>query len=497
MKHEHAAAGPGLKVCFVTAELAPIAKAGGLADVSAALLKYLTAAGHDIRLFLPAHAIIDRSQLEIHAVDYLLHMEQAIGPVRYRYHVLTARLPGTEHWFYLIDCPEAFTRASLYTSDADEYRRFLLLTHAAFACCQRMGFAPDVLHCNDWHTAMAPLWLRTVYRWDRLFARTRSVLTIHNVGYQGVQPATARAELLPGADAGLLHQDELRAGKINMLRHGVMYADAITAVSPNYACEITASDMGMGLQDSLRLRGAAVSGILNGVDYGIWDPRHDAYLPLHYNATQLQTKVEMKQRLLQRLLLPPPPANLRVPLLGIISRLVAQKGFELLFEPLPPLLEAGRVQLVVLGTGEPVIERFFAGLQERFPEAVHFHRGYSEELAHWIEAGSDLFLMPSLYEPCGLNQMYSLRYGTVPIVRRTGGLADTVQHFDAASGEGTGVVFNDFDATAMGWALEYALGLYQQRGTWRRVMQNGMAQDFSWQRQVREYTALYQRLLAG
>jgi starch synthase len=472
-----------LKICFITAELAPLAKAGGLADVSAALLKYLTADGHDVRLFMPAHASIDRSQLQIHGVDYLSDVEQPVGKLRYRYEVLTAKLPDSDAWFYLIDCPAAFDRPGIYTAEPDEYQRFLLLTHAALACC------------NDWHTAMAPLWLKTVYAWDALFARSKSVLTIHNVGYQGVQPASAAAELLPVPNHAALHQDELRAGRINMLRHGVMYADAVTTVSPTYAREITTPEYGLGLEDSLRLRGSAVVGILNGVDYSIWDPRVDPYVPVHFNAARLQLKAEMRRRLQERLGLAPTLPTQRVPLVGIVSRLVAQKGFELLRECLPPLVAAGKAQLAVLGSGDAALEIFFTSLQDAHPQAVHFHRGYSEELAHWIEAGSDMFLMPSRYEPCGLNQMYSLRYGTVPIVRRTGGLADTVQHFDTVTGRGTGVVFDHFDGIGMAWALEYALGLYQQRGNWRRLVQNAMAQDFSWQRQVGEYNALYQRLV--
>jgi len=483
-----------VKICFITAELAPLAKAGGLADVSAALLKYLTAAGHDLRLFMPAHSIIDRARLELRAVDGLQGLEQPIGPQRYRYSVLAARGPDSPIWCYLIDCPEAFDRPGIYTAAADEYRRFLLLTHAAFACCQRLGFAPDIMHCNDWHTAMGPLWLRSVYRWDALFARTRSVLTIHNVGYQGVQPAAAAAELLPVADRGALHQQDLRAGRINMLRHGVMYADAITTVSPTYAREITTPEYGLGLEDSLRARGDAVTGILNGVDYSIWDPRVDPYLPVHFSAALLHRKAQMQRLLRQRLGLASPAPEQRVPLAGVVSRLVAQKGFELLRECLPPLLASGRLQLAALGSGETQMEDFFATLARQHPLGAHFHRGYSEELAHWIEAGCDMLLMPSRYEPCGLNQMYSLRYGTVPIVRRTGGLADSVQHFDAATGQGTGIMFEHFDAAGMSWALEHALGLYQQRGAWHALMQNGMAQDFSWQRQVGAYTDLYQRL---
>jgi starch synthase len=483
-----------LKICFISAELAPLAKAGGLADVSAALLKYGNAAGHDLRLVMPAYARIDRAQMEMHQVDFLRDLDLQIGVQRYRYSVLTAKYPGTEVWFYLVDCPAVFGGPGIYSAAADEYRRFLLLTHAAFACCQRMGFAPDIIHSNDWHTAMAPLWLRTIYRWDALFARTRSVLTIHNVGYQGVQSAAAAAELLPAPDRSALHQEELRAGRINMLRHGVMYADAITAVSPTYAREITTPEYGLGLEDTPRARGNAVVGILNGVDYSIWDPRVDPYVPVHFNAAKLHLKAQMKLQLQQRMGLAQLSPEKRVPLAGIVSRLVAQKGFELLRDCLPPLLAAGRLQLAVLGSGDAELEQFFAGLQRLYPEACRFSRGYDEELAHWIEAGCDLFLMPSRYEPCGLNQMYSLRYGTVPIVRRTGGLADTVQHFEAATGQGTGIVFNDFDAIGMSWALEHALGLYQQRGVWRRLVHNAMAQDFSWQRQVGAYTALYQRL---
>ena len=483
-----------MKICFITAELAPLAKVGGLADVSAALFKYLTAGGHDLRLFMPAHAVIDRTQLTLRPVDGLSGLEQQIGPQRYRYDVLSACLAGSDARIYLIDCPEAYDRPAVYTAAADEYRRFLLLTHAAFACCQRLGFEPDILHCNDWHTAMAPLWLRTIYRWDALFAHTRSVLTIHNVGYQGVQPASAAGELLPAPDKGALHQDELRAGGINMLRHGVMYADAITTVSPTYAREITTAEYGMGLEDTLRARGSAVVGILNGVDYSIWDPRVDAYLPVHFNGATLKLKAQMKHQLQRRLGLAQSAPEHRVPVIGVVSRLVAQKGFGLLIDCLPPLVAAGKLQLAVLGTGDAPLETFFARLQGAYPDSVQFHNGYSEELAHWIEAGCDMFLMPSRYEPCGLNQMYSLRYGTVPVVRRTGGLADTVQHFDAATGQGTGIVFEHFDSAAMAWALDYALALYQQRGLWRRLVQNGMAQDFSWQRPVRQYTALYQRL---
>ena len=480
-----------LQICSISAEMTPFAKAGGLADVSGALVKYLHAAGHDIRLFLPGYSSIRRAGLERYPVEFLQDVPVRIGAHDFSFSVETVRLPGSQAFVYLIDCPVMFDRPSLYTQDPDEYRRFLLLTHAAFLCCQRMGFAPQILHCNDWHTAMAPLWLRSIYRWDALFAHTRSVMTIHNIGYQGVVGAVAGGELLAGAGIELLHQEELRTGRINMLRHGLLYADLLTTVSPSYAREIQTAEYGLGLEDTLRARSGALLGILNGVDYEEWDPRVDGWLPRHYGAAQLGIKAGLKEEFLTRVGL---HAAERRPLIGMVSRLATQKGFDLLITALPKLLASRDFNLTVLGTGETPYETFFTQLAKQHPGRVYFKRGYSDELAHWIEAASDMFLMPSRYEPCGLNQMYSLRYGTVPIVRRTGGLADSVQHVDVTAGTGTGVVFNDYNEVAVSWAIGYALDLYQQKGAWRRLVQAGMAQDFSWNRQVQRYVEAYERL---
>jgi starch synthase len=481
-----------LRICFVTAEMVPFAKAGGLADVAGALVKYLHADGHDIRLFMPAYSSIRRDGLEIYPVDFLQNIPLQLGGYAYTFSVLTARLPDSAAFVYLIDCPACYDRPTIYTNGADEHRRFLLLTHAAFLCCQRMSFAPQIMHFNDWHTAIGPLLRRTMYGWDGLFQAARSVLTIHNIGYQGVVSASAVAEVLPSGPVSLLHQDELRAGRINLLRHGVMYADLLTTVSPTYAREIQTAEYGMGMQGDLHARADRLVGILNGVDYDAWDPRHDRYLPQRYNANQLGIKAALKQQLLQRLNL---PRREHTPLVGIISRFAEQKGFDLLFNVLPQLLAAREFQLAVLGSGEPRYEDFFAALQRRFPAQVHLHRGYNDELAHWIEAASDIFLMPSRYEPCGLNQMYSLRYGSVPVVRRTGGLADSVQDFDLATGQGTGVLFSDYSPGAVDRALSTALDLYRNRGAWRRLVRNGMGQDFSWKRQIPQYVEQYQLLL--
>ena len=480
-----------LRICFATAEMAPFAKAGGLGDVSGALVKYLHAAGHDIRLFMPAYAAIRREGLEIYPVEFLQDVPVQIGAHQYRFSVQTARLPGSRTFVYLVDCPALYARPTIYGSAPDEHRRFLLLTHAAFLGCQGMGFAPQILHCNDWHTAIGALWLRSVYAWDKLFRHTRSVLTIHNIGYQGVVGLAERAEVLPDADASLLHRDDLKAGRINLLRHGALYADLVTTVSPTYAREIQTAEYGMGLEDTLRLRADTLVGILNGVDYDEWDPRVDAYLPRHFGANQLGIKAGIKEEFLARLKL---DGAERRALIGVVSRLATQKGIDLMMATLPQLLAARDFNLVVLGSGETAYEDFFDDLQRRHPRRVLFHRGYDESLSHWIEAASDLFLMPSRYEPCGLNQMYSMRYGTVPIVRRTGGLADSVRPFDTVTGQGTGIVFNDYSADAVAWAVNHALDLYQQKGNWRRLVQNGMAQDFSWHRQVQRYVEQYERL---
>ena len=482
-----------LAICLLAAEVAPLSKTGGLADVAGALTGYLHGAGHEVRLFSPAYDFIDRRACGAAPVAGLAQIPLTLGSHSYEFSVLRASLPQGAT-AYLIDCPELYARGPIYTSDPDEHLRFLALTRAALSVCLRLRFAPQIIHCNDWHTAFAPLYLRTVYASEPLFARAQSVLTIHNIGYQGIFPAALVSDLGLSAQARrLLYQPELTAGRINALRHGILYADTITTVSPTHAREICTDEYGMGLQDSLRTRAAqgALSGILNGVDYAEWDPRRDRYVPLHFDADSLAVKKQLKRELLARRRL---GSAAEVPLAGMVSRLAGQKGIELMFEALPRVLERRALSVVVLGSGDPVYEQFFGDLEQRFAHRVSYQRGYHEELAHWIEAASDMFLMPSRYEPCGLNQMYSLRYGTVPIVRRTGGLADSVEHYDPASGRGTGVVFNDFDPPALEWALNTALDLYALPAEWTRMVRNGMQCDFSWQHQGAEYVELYRRL---
>ena len=477
-----------LKICFAASEVTPFAKTGGLADVAAALPRQLHAAGHEVRTFLPLHSVIDPREYGLQTVDFLQNVSVKLDWRTVTFSVWTAPMPHSDLAVYFVDCPELFHRPQLYTSDPDEPRRFALFSRAVIECCQRMGWAPDVIHCNDWHTALIPLLLRTVYAWDRLFGTTRTALTIHNIGYQGVFSAGWIDELGLGEWRHLFDQDDVRSGRVNFLRTGLIYADVITAVSPTYAREIRTPKYGMGLEDLLNSRAPRLVGILNGVDYDEWSPERDRFIPHRYSRRRLEGKTKTKRYLLGQLGL---DTDAAAPLLGVVSRLVPQKGFDLCFPVLPELLVTTPLRIAILGTGDSSYEEFFQWLHRRFPDRAVYYRGYNEELAHLIEAGSDMFLMPSRYEPCGLNQLFSLRYGTPPIVRRTGGLADSVTQFDPRSGEGTGFVFEHFTPDGLRWALGMALETYGRPMLWRQLVRNAMAQDFSWARQAERYIELY------
>jgi len=477
-----------VNILFVASEVAPYAKTGGLADVAAALPKALRSLGHDVRVFLPFYGSLDTKGVTLELV--VRELEIRLGRHRYAVAIVTAT-DAAGATVYLVHCPALYHRASIYTGDADEHLRFLVLGRAALATCQRLGFAPDVVHCNDWQTGLLPLTIKTRYAWDRLFARTKTLLTIHNLNYQGAFPARVVGDLGLDDSLHLLHQDQLAVDRVNFLLHGILYADGISTVSPTYAHEIQTPEHGAGLDGLLRERSSTVVGILNGVDYDEWSPERDRLIPFRYDARDRRGKAADKGALLARFDLPHVE---RVPVIGIVSRLAGQKGFALIGEAMPDLLRRHRVQLVVLGSGEQRFERMFHQLEAGFPQQVGFHRGFSNELAHLIEAGSDMFLMPSVYEPCGLNQMYSLRYGTVPIVHRTGGLADTVRPWNQSTGSGTGFVFEHHDRAGLRWAVERALATYRDGPAWSRLVENGMAEDFSWAAQAKLYELLYTRL---
>jgi starch synthase len=482
-----------LKLCILSSEIVPFAKTGGLADVAGALVLELCSLGHDVRAFMPLYAPIRAMHPDLQPVGGVGQVQIFVGTAHYEFTLRTTRFPGTDVPIYFVDCPAMFDRAGFYTNDADEHRRFLLFTRAVIEACQHVGFAPDVFHCNDWHTAFLPLYLKTVYSWDRLFTRSRTLLTIHNIGYQGVMPASAAADIGLGHGEFQLDQADLRLGLINSLKHGIRFADAVNTVSPTYAREICSAPLGMGLQTVLSARADGVSGILNGVDYREWDPQVDPHLTAHFGPSDLNGKRANKRLLLVSAALTVAES---APLIGMVTRLTEQKGIDVLFGALPQLLQRRGCGLIVLGSGEARYTVFFQGLAAQFPGRVSFHSGYDEALAHLIEAGSDLFLMPSRYEPCGLNQMYSLRYGTIPVVHNTGGLADSVQHFDPQSGTGTGCVFNNYDVPAVTWALNTTLDWFADGELWRRLMQNAMAQNFSWSQQVKSYESIYSRLVA-
>jgi len=479
---------------MVSSEVAPFAKTGGLADVAAAVTRFLGREGHDVRLLMPFYECIRAGDWKIEPDPRLAGIDVPMGEQTFRCSISRVALPDSDVEVLLLDCPQLYGRDRLYGYDSDEYLRFGVLSRAAPVLCQWMEWAPDIIHLNDWHTALTSLYLKAEQGWDELFAKTKTLLTLHNIAYQGVFPESVLGELGLEQHRELLHQDDLEQGQINFLKTGILYADALTTVSETYAREIQTPDFGMGLQEMLKARSDSLFGIINGVDYGEWSPETDELIAQKYSAADLEGKVANKRALLEAFDL---AYDERAPLLGIVTRLAAQKGLELLMEVLPVVLKESDARLVVLGSGDEKYEKYFQWLRDAFPEQAGFYRGYHNELAHQIEAGADVFLMPSRYEPCGLNQMYSLRYGTVPVVRRTGGLADTVEPFDAATGKGTGFVFDEFSGQALLDSIREALVVWKDRAAWKQLVQNGMARDFSWDRQGKHYLELYRRLIGA
>ena len=484
-----------MNVLFVSSEVAPFAKTGGLGDVAAALPRALGARGHDVRIVMPMYARVQTPDRKFEPV--IREAVLVLGGTRIVFSVFeSSGLPDSNVPVYFVRCSGLYDRQGIYTQDHDEHLRFAVLSWAALVLCQRLGFRPDIVHANDWQTGLLPLLLRTMFAWDRLFAGTRSVLTIHNIGHQGTFGSHAIADVGLSDASQHFHQEQLREGRINFLLTGILYANALTTVSPTYAREIQTPAHGVGLDGFLRQRREVLFGILNGIDENEWSPETDTRIPHTYAADTLEGKEKNKQALVESAGLRYLP---RVPVIGIVSRLAWQKGFDLCMQVLPRVLAKRAVQLVILGTGEPQYEKFFASLAFQFPRQVAYKRSFSEPLAHLIEAGSDMFLMPSRYEPCGLNQMYSLRYGTVPIVHRTGGLADTVTPFDAGRRSGNGFVFDHFDEGGLGFGIAQALAVWgsgegDDRERWRALQRNGMRARFGWNERVTAYEMVYRMI---
>lgn len=483
-----------VRILTLCAEFAPFAKIGGLADVTAGLSHWLSGRGHQVVAVLPYYGAL-RTQgvrLEPHAVVGPRYWEAGANPIRYAVHRLAGADPAGPA-VYAVDAPDLFG-GSVYSSGENEAMRFLLLSRAALELAVEAGFAPDILHCHDWHAAPAALMVRERFAAERVFRQAYTVLTLHNIGYQGVFDAVLLARCGEAALTRLFAAEDLREGQVNFLRAGIAHADALTTVSPTHAREIQTPEYGMGLDELLRSRRHRLAGILNGVDYGRWSPEHDPHLPQHYSAADLCGKRVVRAALLDDLGLALPAG---VPLVGLVSRLAGQKGIDLILEALPAMLDRRPFGCALLGDGEPA---YVAGLQEltqRFPGRVAHVQAQDEPLAHRIIAGSDLLLVPSRYEPCGLTQLYAMRYGTVPVVRMTGGLADTVTHFDPSTGIGTGCVFRDADVGGLTWGLDTALDWFGDERAWQQLVRNGMRQDYSWDHQGPQYEALFARLAGG
>jgi starch synthase len=480
-----------MKIAFASSEAYPFAKTGGLGDVVGALPKALTELGCDVKVFLPKYSSIDHNKFDLSYCWPIGEMPIRVYGKVYNVNVFTSTLPNSEVTIYLIDSPEYFARPQIYTNDTDEDERFILFSKSVLEALQRLKWQPDVINCNDWQTGLIPLYIKDNYSWDKFFDPIAMVFTIHNIGYQGRFPKEAlyKAEIKPE----LFYENSPVEiwNSVSFLKIGLMYADMINTVSQTYAQEIMTPEYGAGLEGVLHYRKDDFYGIVNGVDYHIWNPEDDRHIPFHYNRESLHRKIENKKFLMDAVRLPFHPEK---PLIGIISRLVAQKGFDLIEKAFSELVNID-AQWVILGSGEDQYEEFFRRTAYYYPEKIYTYIGYNNELSHLVEAGADIFLMPSHYEPCGLNQIYSLRYGTVPVVRKTGGLADTVSdwHELMYKGDetGTGFTFNEYTPEALYSTLYRAVKTFDDKTTWQKIMYNGMTEDFSWEVSAKKYLELY------
>ena len=486
-----------LDILFIASEVDPFAKTGGLADVSGALPKAIKNFEHEIRIMMPRYGSINERKGKLHEMMRLKEIEIPVGSKTYQASVKSSFIANnnTKIQVYFLDNHSLFGRSGLYVHPdtkkdyADNDERFIFFSRGVLEVLKKLGWQPDIIHCNDWQTGLVPAYLKTLYRNDPFYRDTKTVFTIHNMAYQGIFPkAVLPKTLLP---AEVLSEAGVEAnGSLNMLKAGLVFADAVTTVSERYAEEIcTSAEFGCGLEGVVSKRKKDLTGILNGIDYGIWDPAVDEYLPHRYDSRTIDLKVENKKALLAKMGL---PFNDRIPVIGIISRLADQKGFDLIDEILEAMMKLD-LQLVVLGTGEKRYHDLFEKAHKKFPQKVGISLSFNEELAHLIEAGSDMFLMPSRYEPCGLNQMYSLRYGTVPIVRATGGLDDTIEDISQSSA-GTGFKFKNYNSGELLKTIQRAVQSYQDQPAWRKLMKNGMSKDFSWGSSAKKYIQLYRSL---
>ena len=484
---ERALSGGPLRVLVIASESVPFVKTGGPADVIGALPRALRRLGHDVRVILPRYSSIDPARWQLRPV-----VESLAVPMNHASELVSVSVtPETEALpVYFVGSEHYLQREKLY-GYSDDGERFILFCRAALEFTRHLGWAPDVTHCHDWHTAIIPNWMKTIYRDDPFFAHTATVYTIHNLAYQGIFGYRI-LEVAGLAEEGFLYAEipEL-AEVVDLMGRGIHYADAISTVSPRYAREILTPEFGERLDPVLRERKDRLYGILNGIDTQQSNPATDPYLTAHYDAFSLDQRPANKRALQEQMRL---PVSQCTPLIGIISRLTDPKGFDLLDQTLIPLIEQG-IQLVIAGAGDQHYHSMLQRLAARYPRQVSVHLTFNLETSAHIYAGSDMLLMPSRFEPCGLTQMLAMRYGSIPVVHRTGGLADTVQEFDPATETGNGFSFVKYDPFHLFAAVMRALEAYKFTDQWQRLMQRAMLADYSWDASAEQYVALYRRAM--
>lgn len=473
-----------LKVLFVAAEAVPFIKTGGLADVAGSLPKALTAQGVDIRVVMPKYENIPAEYQQ-----KMKHIGETTVNLSWRSQYCgVSKLTQDSVPFYFIDNEYYFKRSGLYGYD-DDAERFAFFSKAVFEILPLIDFVPDIIHCNDWHAGMVSVFLKDQYHFK--YPKLRTVYTIHNLRYQGVFGKDIMGDIL-GLDWKHFHEGGVEFdGAVNYMKSGIVYSDFITTVSQSYAEEIKCPFYGEQLDALLREKSHCLAGIINGIDYDVYDPRKDEKIYHKYSTENIYDKVENKVKLQEKLGL---PQNRSIPMIGLVARLVAPKGLDLIAHVIEELISGENVQIVILGTGESQYEELFRNMAWKYPRKVSANIMFDNELAQQIYAAADMFLMPSQYEPCGIGQLIALKYGTIPIVRETGGLKDSVRAYNKYDGTGNGFSFANYNAHELLFAIKKALGAYDDKSVWQGIIKNAMKSDFSWQRSAKQYLKLYENL---
>jgi starch synthase len=485
-----------MRILIATPEAVPYVKTGGLADVAGSLCKEYRRMKKEAYVILPLYKKIKNGPSPPEDTGVKINVpvgDTVIEGKIFSNQSLRAE-PQDEAPTYFIGCDKFFDRQELYGTPAGDYSdnasRFVFFSRGILAACKALNFTPDVIHCNDWQTGLVPLYLKTIYRDDKFFKNTATILTIHNLGYQGLFPPSD----MPLTNLGweLFNPEGIEFyGKVNFLKAGIISADILNTVSNTYAKEILNKEFGGGLDGVLRMRGSGLYGVINGIDYEEWDPSRDKFIPANYSLNDISGKASCKKELMRLLFGPLDILDAeRIPLIGIVGRLSAQKGLDLVLQSIAELLSFG-VKLVILGKGDEVYHSSFSEVAKKYKGAVSVTIGFEEPLAHKIYAGSDFFLMPSRYEPCGLGQLIALRYGCIPIARRTGGPSDTIQDYDHLNSRGTGFLFSDYTPFAMQDAVKRALCVYTDKDKKYKMITDGMKTDFSWKKSAERYIDLY------